>query len=185
MEGHGAQGQSCPPFAASSPTTFVYVSPGQLAGPYASLVCSRLQTLASTVPWSRQVFFINRQAHLLRKRSDTDLEVPGLPLSSETLTVGGSFSLQHSAQVGIFLPVTFSLLPAPCQAPDQGARGLESSPSAISIFPLYHPCPGFSLCLDVPMMGEAEPSHPNSPDCWVVSLALATLWHLLGTPWEF
>ena len=52
LEGHGAQGQSVPLFAISSPTTFVHISLGLLLGPNTYLVCSHLQTLAPTAPQS-------------------------------------------------------------------------------------------------------------------------------------
>lgn len=52
LEGHGAQGQSVPLFAISSPITFVHISPGLLMGPNTCLICSHPQTLAPTAPQS-------------------------------------------------------------------------------------------------------------------------------------
>lgn len=64
--------------------------------------------------------------------------------------------------------VTFHLLPAPHQAQGQGARGLESRPSAISVFPPHWHHPGFSLSMRIPEQWEAEPcllhQWPQMPD---------------------
>lgn len=120
-------------------------SPRWLAGSYTCLACPPRLLLPPR-------FFLRQQAHLLSTHSDTDRKCWCLPLISRLSRSEGSFGLQHSAQVGVFLPVpsASSLFHA---KPRIREPGLESSRSAISEFLPHHPCPAFSLCLDVPMTG--------------------------------
>lgn len=88
------------------------------------------------------------------------------------------FRLQHCVRVGIFLSVPFSLLPAPCRAQDQGARGRESSPPAIA--------PLLRRLLTVPTCaqnGEGKAIVHQWP-CGRASLGWPTL-QLSGAPWKF
>lgn len=72
-------------------TAFVHISPGWLIGPYTCLECSHIQTPALIVFLSQQLFFLNQQAHLLKKHSQTlTRKCWCLPLISETLTVWGA-----------------------------------------------------------------------------------------------